>query len=140
MAGLSKLVSVAGGSLLKAALVGANTVNGPASLARSAKPAATSALSSVEWLDDKPALAAKSLPVEVPIDDDDGDMPLVPVWEVDIVDPGLDIVDPDACERGIVVLPVPLWVGIVLVVVWAITVQVMPTAKARPKIVCLIIM
>ena len=87
--------------MLKAALVGAKTVNGPVPLARSARPAATRALSSVECSDDKPALAAKSLPVEPPIipdeEDilpDDDDMPDVPVCEPDdIVPEEFDIPD-----------------------------------------------
>ena len=127
--GFIKLASVAEGNLLNAALVGANTVNGPAPLARSAKPAATSAFSSVECSDDKPALAARSLPVEVPIDEPDDDiLPLAPdVPDVDdipllpdiddvplvpdmddiplVPDCEVDIVDPVVCERGIVVLP-----------------------------------
>ena len=64
--------------------------------------------------------------VPVPVIDD---VPLVPFCE-------LDIVDPVVCERGVVVLP--LWVGIVLVVVWPTTVQVTLITKARPKTVCLI--
>ena len=110
--GFIKSVSVAEGNLLNAALVGANTVNGPAPLARSARPAATRAFNNVEWSDDKPALAARSLPVEVPIDEPDeddmlplapdvpdmDDIPLVAVCEVDVADPVV-------CERGVVVVP-----------------------------------
>lgn len=66
---------------------------------------------------------------DVPLVPDIDDIPLVPVCE-------LDIVDPVVCERGIVLLP--LWVG--MVVVWPATVQATPIARARPKMVCLIIM
>ncbi|GAB3641465.1 hypothetical protein GCM10027423_21010 [Spirosoma arcticum] len=109
----------------------------------------------MECSDDKPALAAKSLPVEPPIvpDDEDmlpedDDMPDVPVWEPGDIVPEefdipdvpviediplvlvceLDIVDPVVCERGVVVL-----------VVWPTTMPVAPTIITNPKIACLII-
>lgn len=127
----------------------------------------------MECSDDRPALAAKSLPVEPPIipdeedilpDDDDipdvlvcepgdivpeefdipdvpviddiplvpdiDDVPLVPDMEdiplVLVCEP--DIVDPVVCERGVVVL-----------VVWPITIPVAPITRTNPKIACLII-
>lgn len=66
---------------------------------------------------------------DVPLVPDIDDIPVVPVCE-------LDIVDPVVCERGIVLLP--FWVGMV-VVVWPATVQATLIARARPKMVCLII-
>lgn len=161
--GFIRSVNVAEGSLLKAALVGAKTVNGPVPLAWSARPAATRAFSSVECSDDKPALVAKSLPVEPPIvpdeEDilpDDDDIPDAPVCEPgDIVPEEFDIPDvpviddiplvPDIDDVPLVpdidAMPLVLVCerGVVVLVVWPTTIPVAPITRTNPKIACLII-
>ena len=59
--GLSSVSTVPGGSAANDALVGANTVNGPALLSVSTRPAALTAATSVVWSLELTALSTMSL-------------------------------------------------------------------------------
>ena len=61
LSGLSSVSTVPAGSAAKAALVGANTVNGPALLSVSTSPAALTAATSVVWSLELTALSMMSL-------------------------------------------------------------------------------
>src|SRR6478735_2628384 len=59
--GLSRVSTVPAGNAAKAALVGANTVNGPGLLSVSTRPAALTAATSVVWSLELTALSTMSL-------------------------------------------------------------------------------